>query len=212
MPTAFADIVSRRAEELGLAIPADAVKKLETYYGLLIRWNRTTNLTALPVETLSPPSLDRILFEPLSAAPDFPLEPVCWIDLGSGGGSPAVPLRTVRPTAKLTMVEVRTRKAAFLREVVRALVLENVTVAACRFEELATDPQFAAQAEVVTARAVRADQAFVDTVLRLLRPKGLLLLFESITAGTLADPQLALASRRSLLTGSTAQLSSYRRL
>ena len=46
-----------------------------------------------------------------------------WFDIGSGGGSPAIPLKLARPTLPLPMVESKTRKAVFLREAVRALGL-----------------------------------------------------------------------------------------
>ena len=105
MSSVFATAVSTRARASDLDLPPEALRKLETYYQLLVRWNQATNLTSLPVETLSHEALDRIILEPIAAAADFPTIPLCWIDLGSGGGSPAIPLRIVRPASKLTMVE-----------------------------------------------------------------------------------------------------------
>ena len=63
--------------------------------------------------------------------------PLAWFDLGSGGGSPAIPLKLVRPDARLTMVESKTRKAAFLREAVaQSGAADAAEVADERFEEL----------------------------------------------------------------------------
>ena len=55
-------------------------------------------------------------------------------DLGSGGGSPAIPLALALRAPRLLMVESRSRKAAFLREAARMLEL-SADVVAIRFEE-----------------------------------------------------------------------------
>ena len=78
--------------------------------------------------------------------------------------------------ARLTLVEARSRKAAFLREAVRELSLADVVVIDDRFEELA-ERSPARTRDLVTARAVRADAVFFDSSRRLLREGGELLLF-----------------------------------
>jgi 16S rRNA (guanine527-N7)-methyltransferase len=59
------------------------------------------------------------------------------MDIGSGGGSPAIPLKLSAPAASLTMVEVKARKSAFLREAIRTLRLERSSVETARYELLA---------------------------------------------------------------------------
>ena len=51
------------------------------------------------------------------------MESPVWFDLGSGNGSPAIPIKLAKPAARLTMVESKERKAAFLREAVRSAQL-----------------------------------------------------------------------------------------
>src|SRR5580765_4893771 len=105
---------------------ADALAgQLETYYRLLAHWNRRINLTTLPLNPTTDQAVDRLFIEPLAAARHLPLESPVWFDVGSGGGSPAIPLRLVNRTGELVMVESREKKAAFLREVVRALRIDN---------------------------------------------------------------------------------------
>jgi len=96
---------------------------LETYYRLLAQWNVKINLTALPLQPPTDSTFDRLFIEPLLAAELVPDLPGIWFDLGSGGGSPALPLKLIRPSLSLTLVESKTRKAAFLREALRALKL-----------------------------------------------------------------------------------------
>ena len=163
-----------RAGQLNLQIAAAEVDRLQTYYQLLKHWNRRINLTALPLEPIGDDTLDRLFMEPLAAARFVQTSPLTWYDLGSGGGSPAVPLRVLRPNTRLTMVESRAKKAAFLREVARELELADVTVVSMRFEEWLPTPQ---SAELVTARALRLDDELLSLVRRFMSEDGRLLLF-----------------------------------
>ena len=80
-----------------MALDEALLTRLEIYYRLLSRWNTKINLTALPLEDLTDHAVDRLLIEPLAAARFVPESPLTWFDLGSGGGSPALPLKLVRP-------------------------------------------------------------------------------------------------------------------
>ncbi len=75
------------------------------------------------------------------------------LDIGSGAGFPALPLKLWAPHIHLTLIESNHKKAAFLREVARALTLTNINVLTDRAETLASRPGFP-RAEVVTLRAV----------------------------------------------------------
>ena len=164
------------------------VDRLEAYYSLLCRWNRKINLTALPLDPLGEHALDRLFVEPLVAADYVPDVPIQWADLGTGGGSPAVPLKVSRELAELTMVESRSRKAAFLREVVRVLGLSNTRVLTHRFEAI-RDGQIAPQSvDLVTVRAVRLGSSFFQLAERILAPGGRLMLFGSEGTDSLPTP------------------------
>jgi 16S rRNA (guanine527-N7)-methyltransferase len=149
--------------------------QLEQYFDLLRHWNRKINLTALPLDELHDATIDRLLVEPLSAARLIGRTALRWADLGSGGGSPAIPLKIARPSAVLTMVESRQRKAAFLREVGRELGLGDVSVVGMRVEAMAVNAM--ERFDVVTVRAVRLDRAFLRTSAQLLRPTARLICF-----------------------------------
>jgi len=164
----------RRARKVGVPLPDDAINLFEAYFRVLSQWNVKINLTALPLKAPTDATFDRLFIEPLAAATLIPDAPGRWFDFGSGGGSPALPLKIVRPALSLTLVESKVRKAAFLREVVRGLKLPGTDVANVRFEQLPTP---APQADFVTARAVRPDAALFGVAARLLRAGGQLLLF-----------------------------------
>lgn len=169
--------VRSSVERAGFVVSDRQCAQLVRYIELLERWNRTINLTALPLAGFPERSLDRLLGEPLAAAPLAPFEGT-WFDLGSGGGSPAIPLKIVRPGLSLTLVESRERKCAFLREVVRELSLDRATVVTERIEKL-PEMSPAPAADLVSARAVRVEEGLLTSVRSILRPGGRFLLFSS---------------------------------
>jgi 16S rRNA (guanine527-N7)-methyltransferase len=167
-----------RLKRAGASVDQGAADALEQYFSLLTRWNAKVNLTALPLDPPADDTLDRLFVEPIAAAqhlhpPHFEDAPLKWLDLGTGGGSPAIPLKIVRPSWALTMVEAKERKAAFLREAVRVLDLRDTAVQNVRFE------QVSATADVVTVRAVKLNSDFASAARRLLKQDGLLAVFSS---------------------------------
>ncbi len=159
------------AASLTPAVPV--LEGLERYIEILARWNARINLTALPVHPPTDAALDKLLVEPLVAALFFSTTTESWVDLGSGGGSPALPLRLACRSGALTLVESRERKCAFLREAVRVLDVERTTVTNARFDGL----QLSAPVDVVTVRAVRIDAEMEALVRRVLRVGGQLFCF-----------------------------------
>ena len=174
----FRDRLSARAKNAGVTITADAQAQLEAYFQLLAHWDAKINLTALPLRRPTDETFDRLLIEPFVAAQYVADSAKTWFDVGSGGGSPAIPLKIAHPHAKLTMIESKTRKAAFLREAVRAVGLPEVEVENLRFEDVAnrTEPQ---TIDLVTVRAVKGDRSLFAAVQRVLSPIGRVFIFHS---------------------------------
>lgn len=169
--------IVRRAALAGVDVPAPLAASLSAYVALLARWNRTINLTALDVSAASDEAIDRLIVEPLAAAPLLRESDRSVIDIGSGGGSPAIPLKLARPGLRFLLVEMKARKSAFLREVIRQLALENVAVETMRVEELARRESLKRHFDVVTLRAVRADGDVFAAIDTLLSPHGRVLWF-----------------------------------
>ena len=160
-------------------VPDAAVSALETYMRLLARWNLKINLTALVVDPPSDAALDRLLLEPLAAARFFPEGDLKWMDLGSGGGSPAIPLKVARPAARLTMIESKARKAAFLREASRELGLGAADVRDERIEMTLGALEGRERPDLVTARAVKIDKRLFRLILSAMDQGGRLMVFAS---------------------------------
>ena len=160
----------------------DTLAGLEVYLRVLTRWNARVNLTALPLDEPTDETFDRLLIEPLAAARIVDDAASSWMDIGSGGGSPAIPLKLARPALQLTMVESKTRKAAFLREAVRELGLRDVSVETARFEEIASRDGVEGSAGLMTIRAVKFDAKLIRSIANVMRPGGKLLTFRETAA------------------------------
>ena len=136
------------------------------YLALLLRWNRTYNLTAIrdPDAMVTRHLLDSLAMHPY-------VQPGALADLGTGPGLPGIPLAIAKPELQVTLVESNGKKARFLREAVRQLKLGNARVAESRAEALA-EPGAYTQ---ITARALDTLDGIVAVGGHLLAPHGRLL-------------------------------------
>jgi len=188
----FKDRLLRRARRVDVTLPPGLVTSLETYVRLLSRWNEKINLTALPVARLDDEAVDRLLVEPLVAARFAPSGAKTLLDVGSGSGSPAIPLALALPGIQLRMVESKTRKAVFLTEVSRELGLGGAVVETARFEQLLARPELHEWADVLSVRAVRVENRVLLTLQAFVRTGGQIFWFRSAagseTAGHVPPP------------------------
>jgi 16S rRNA (guanine527-N7)-methyltransferase len=165
------------ASEAQIELPTAIVESLATYFDVLSQWNSKINLTSLPLRPPSDEAFRRLLLEPLRAAAYIPKGTQQWFDIGSGGGSPAIPMRLASAAPMLTMVESRTRKAAFLRELIRVLGLSNTTVFCGCLDDLVTRDEMRGVATLVTLRGVRVDRSLVQAMRQLIASRGELWIF-----------------------------------
>jgi 16S rRNA (guanine527-N7)-methyltransferase len=201
-----------RARAAGVAVPDEAVSDLETYMRLLVRWNQRINLTALPLDPPTDAAIDRLFIEPLVAARYVTNAGVLWFDLGSGGGSPAIPLKLVRTGPQLVMVESKHRKAAFLREAIRELAIEGADVRTERFQDAGANQSIAGTAALVTVRAVKPEPTLFSAAASLLKSGGELMLFGAETNLSSTVGEFNLAGMYPLLTNAGSTLVVLRRV
>jgi 16S rRNA (guanine527-N7)-methyltransferase len=169
-------LLIERAGTAGLArVDERVMDGLETYYELLSRWNAKINLTALPLDPPTGHAIDRLFIEPLVAATHLPETVGDWYDVGSGAGSPAIPMFLVRPGKSMVLVESRERKAAFLREVARTLGLPAIQVANQTIQ--AVSASTSRSADLITVRAVRLDSEIFRSISTLLNHSGRVFFF-----------------------------------
>ena len=171
--------LQKRASRAGLFLNDELADGLVAYYELLYRWNRKINLTALAD---GDQAVDRLLIEPILAARHLPSVPsYLHLDIGSGGGSPAIPMYLAVGGMELRMVEIKARKSAFLREAVRHLNLQRAVVENATYEELLARPELHESCQSVSVRAVRIETRVLTTLQAFLAIGGRLLLFRGPT-------------------------------
>ena len=163
--------------DLPMATRGQASAQIEQYVDLLKRWNRTHNLVAKRDLADAKRLETRHLIDSVAL---YPFMTGAHIDIGSGGGLPAIPLAILRPDAATTLVERSTKKCRFLRQV--ALELE------LGFEVMECDVRTIDRvADVVTARAVAPLDELWPMVRGVLAPGGVLLLQTTVPV-TAVDP------------------------
>ncbi|RPJ84447.1 MAG: 16S rRNA (guanine(527)-N(7))-methyltransferase RsmG [Acidobacteria bacterium] len=173
----FNERLGRRARRAGLQVGPELARLLEQYVRLLALWNERINLTGLPVREPSDETVDRLIIEPLAAARHLPPGTASVIDIGTGGGSPAIPMKLAVPALRMRMVESKTRKSAFLQEAIRHLGLQDTVVETARYQELLTRPDLHEAHDVLTVRAVRVEMRVLVTLQAFVSPGGRLFLF-----------------------------------
>ena len=125
-----AEELSTGARQLGVPLTPAHQEQLLAYLALLIKWNKAYNLTAVrnPDEMVS-----RHLLDSLSVI-SFIGEDERWLDVGSGGGMPGIPLAILFPEKKITVLDSNGKKTRFLTQVKLELKLDNLQVIHSRVE------------------------------------------------------------------------------
>ncbi len=137
--------------------------QLQTYVDLLIKWNKTYNLTAIKTAN---DILPLHLFDSLAVAPY--LKGDCILDVGSGGGLPGIPLAILQPDRRFTLLDTVGKKTRFMQQVVIELKLPNVSVVQARVESWSPQKSF----DAIISRAFASVQDFVTLTAKHLQPEG----------------------------------------
>jgi 16S rRNA (guanine527-N7)-methyltransferase len=172
----LASLSADRTRALALTpVSRETAACLDRFVELLVQWQSKTNLVA---KSTIPTIWTRHIADSLQLL-DLAPEAKCWVDLGSGGGFPGIVVACAladRPDVKVYLVESNAKKAAFLREVARALKVP-AQLDAVRIEDFVKN--FKGRADVVSARALaplqdllKLAQPLLKTGAKGLFPKG----------------------------------------
>jgi 16S rRNA (guanine527-N7)-methyltransferase len=151
--------------DLSLPLAEAAQEKLIAYLGLLAKWNKTYNLTAIrdPMQMISHHLLDS-----LAVLPHLPAGALA--DVGSGGGLPGIPFAIAEPARCITLNDANHKKAAFLQQAVIELQLANAEVHTGRVQAWRPKVLFAC----VVARGYAELAQFIASCRHLVRADGVL--------------------------------------
>ena len=150
---------------MGLGSNPEQIKKQAKYLKLLLAANKNINLTGIrnPREAVIKHTLD-------SLSASGAIEGTNIVDIGTGGGTPGIPLAIALPEKKFFLVEATQKKANFLSEVTKSLKLENVEIICERGENITN-----LSADTVVSRAFGSLNYLVTTSRQMVSKGGLFL-------------------------------------
>jgi len=189
------ETLSTGAEELGIVLTVEQINSLFIYLAELKKWNRKINLTAI---TEDRDMVIKHVLDSLSFLKGFtPAPGLLLLDMGSGAGFPALPLKIAYPEITVTLVESAKKKASFLRHIMRTLKLTGAEIIDKRTEELLGSRS--AVFDVVTARAFADMKKALSLGVPFLKEGGLMVLSrgpeETITEREFAGAGVSLKKR-----------------
>lgn len=132
-----------------IELNSEQKEKFYAYYDLLIKYNKMFNITAI---TEREEVYEKHFIDSILGAGE--IDGKTLIDIGSGGGFPAIPIKIVKDDLNITLLEATGKKCEFLKVVINELNLSNITVINGRAEDLAKDENYREKFDICTARAV----------------------------------------------------------
>jgi len=171
LPSSYGDALAAGLDALRITLDPGARAAIDGHVRLLLAWTTAINLTSVrePARVARRHVVDSLAALELLRARGVDR----FLDLGSGGGFPGLPLAAAMPAAEALLVEAVAKKARFLETVVAATgLVGRVRVVADRAEALARAGQERGRWPAVTARAVGALGDLIELAFPLLRPGG----------------------------------------
>ena len=171
-----ADLLATGAKALGIRLSETQTSRFVRYYDELVRWNERVNLTSI---TEWEAVQSRHFLDSLSAAQALSpqmLQSGSFIDVGSGGGFPGLPLKLAFPGMRGTLLEATAKKTAFLAHLSEILELEDILVRTGRAETLAHDAEMREAFDMALARAVAEVATLAELTLPFVRVGGIVVM------------------------------------
>ena len=178
--------------EHNVELNAQQLAQYQQYYERLVAVNEHMNLTAI---TERDEVYMKHFYDSLTLAWAYPAlqtEELHMIDVGAGAGFPSLPLKIAFPQLQITIIDALNKRINFLRDLVKELGLEGVTVEHARAEEFGNKTAPAReQYDVATARALARLNILGELTLPFVKVGGVLLAMK----GSAADEELQEAKK-----------------
>ncbi len=165
------DLLSEGAKLFEIDLNEKILEALDLYLRELLKWNQKMNLTAIRSER---EIIRKHFLDSLSVYPHLP-EVSNLLDIGSGAGFPGIPLKIVRPSLKLTLIDSVQKKTDFQRHIIRTLGLEGCQVIHGRIQDKEILERLKGQYDGVISRAFSKLSIFLPIGSLLLKQGGKLI-------------------------------------
>ena len=170
-------------DQFGVPIPEGSMDSLGRYLELIREWNGVASLVS---EGDARGALEGHVADSLGLAPilqSCALTQGLLLDVGSGGGFPAIPLKVIFPELSMVLVERSSKKGAFLAKVRAALRLEGIELVSGSFPEALP----AVLPQVITARAIERPNEVIPDLCAALPPGAMYLCQSGDPSGTVPE-------------------------
>jgi 16S rRNA (guanine527-N7)-methyltransferase len=171
------DALRSFAREWGIELTEAHLRLFSIHMDELWEWNQRVNLVGASTRERIHREL---LLDSLIPSPFVP-ETGRYLDVGSGAGFPAVPLKICRPHLETHLVEANSKRASFLKQIIRLTGLKGVQVIRGRIEH-SGDLLHPEGYHLVTARAVAGFPQTLEWCVPHLLPEGMWLSFQGAEA------------------------------
>ena len=192
LPSTYGAALQAGLDALALTLSPTARAAIDGHVRLLLSWTEAINLTGIrePVAVATAHVVDSL--SGVGVLRERGIDR--FIDLGSGGGYPGLPIAAALPAARALLLEPVAKKAGFLSAVASATGLaDTVEAAPVRAEALAADRRHRGRWPAVTVRAVAGLAELVELAFPLLAPGGILVAWKrGVLAGELAAADRAI--------------------
>ncbi|BAS67125.1 16S rRNA (guanine(527)-N(7))-methyltransferase RsmG [Bathymodiolus septemdierum thioautotrophic gill symbiont] len=162
-------LLAAGAKEMGIALSEVQITRLLDYLRLIIKWNKTYNLSA--IRTVEE-GVKKHLLDSLSIMPFIKETPL--LDVGAGAGLPGIVIAIMRPEVVVTVLDAAGKKCRFMQFAKTQLGLQNLTVVNKRVEDFQSKQCF----EQITARAFAEVRKILELTQHLLCDDGCYLLMK----------------------------------
>ncbi|AMB99345.1 16S rRNA (guanine(527)-N(7))-methyltransferase RsmG [Aerococcus urinaehominis] len=179
--------------EQGINLNSQQMAQFDSYYQLLVSWNEKMNLTAI---TDRDEVYLKHFYDSLTLAFHHDLsQPLRLVDVGSGAGFPAIPLKIAFPNLEVTIVDSLNKRINFLNTAIAELELKNCQAFHDRAETFGQNNDYRASFDLATARAVAKLAVLAEFCLPLVKKGGSFIAMKAAkTDEELAEAQFAIAN------------------
>jgi 16S rRNA (guanine527-N7)-methyltransferase len=172
----FCETLVRGSRQMGRDLTRGQVEQMACHAAQLEKWNQHVNLTAIkgPADMAVKHFLDAVAIQPYMCGKNGR-----WMDMGTGGGFPGLPVKLLNPGISMVLVDASLKKINFLKHVIRMLKIDGIEAIHGRVDDLHHDPAFVGGFDGILARGVADLDRLAGLTAPLLAPEGILYALKS---------------------------------
>lgn len=151
MKTENIDLLVRGFDLYGIKLTDKEIESFRHYYQMLVEWNEKINLTAIVDER---EVVIKHFIDSISVLPFFPDGASSMIDVGTGAGFPGIPIKIVKSSMHVTLLDSLEKRVRFLNSVIKETGLTGIDAIHGRAEDFGQNKEYREHYDIAIARAV----------------------------------------------------------